>query len=407
MASKSKNGIEAANGKFRFVFRANGEKQRGPWVDTHKEAKQLMIEKQAELRNMGSANKVFGTVAELVGYYVQEQYVDPRTGTPTWGSTKSHELRRIQEDELVGRLQVKDITRNKMIAWGRALQKTLSPSTILTRICYLNHVLVTAEQLWSAEGRCTVAVCAEMASAIAVLRKAKVALPSVARKRLATREEIEQAVAAAAGSASYVDLPAVVAVLSRMPIRLGELCKITKGDLVEGQRSIWLRNRKHPDHRVHERNDELVPFIVDPLTGIDTFELVKARLAADAAEDAKPFDFASPDVSNAWAAATAKAQIEDLHLHDLRAFGITNLLNGGIDSIVVSKLSGHRDARTMGARYARQSGKAIASTIRANFKAVEELTVEAIDQMIATLQRERAALVAREAASRSQLKLAA
>ena len=41
MASKSKNGIEAANGKFRFVFRANGEKQRGPWVDSHKEAVSL------------------------------------------------------------------------------------------------------------------------------------------------------------------------------------------------------------------------------------------------------------------------------------------------------------------------------------------------------------------------------
>src|SRR6266404_3438448 len=57
MASKSKNGIEAANGKFRFVFRTNGDKQRGPWVDTHAEAKRLMGEKQAVLFNVTTATE--------------------------------------------------------------------------------------------------------------------------------------------------------------------------------------------------------------------------------------------------------------------------------------------------------------------------------------------------------------
>jgi hypothetical protein len=203
MASKSKNGIEGANGKFRFVFRANGDKQRGPWVDSHKEAKRLMVEKQAELRS-AVPGRIDGTIAELIDMYVTKLAINEK-GEPAWGATKGHELRRIQEDELVGQLQVRNLTRGTMVRWAEHLKqvKKLSRSTVLTRVCYLNKVLTTAfNRDW--EGKCSALICQEMAAAIATMREEKLAGPSFARDRLATREEIAAVREAAQASSSYV-----------------------------------------------------------------------------------------------------------------------------------------------------------------------------------------------------------
>jgi integrase len=406
MGSKSKNGIEAANGKFRFVFRNNGEKVRGPWVDSHKEAKRLEGEKKAELRKAGSSTRAVGTVAELIDIYVARREFDAKTGKPAWGATKGHELRRIRDDEMVGFLQVADITAARMVRWGEKLAETLSPSTVLTRVSYLNGVLNTAKNGWATEGLCNTLVCSEVEAAIATMREEEIAGPSIPRNRMATREEIERVREAAKDGASYVDLVAIVDVLSRMPLRLGELLKLTAADLaVVGEAT--LRGRKHPNRRIKERIVEVVPLIICPMTGINTYELVASRLPANAEADFRPFDFEGHDVSNAWIAACKRAGVEDLTLHDLRAYSITNLLGGGIDSITVAKLSGHKNPKTMAAHYSRQNSAMIAATIRNNFKAEEGLTAADIRQMIATLQRELAVAEAREAASGPLLKLAA
>jgi integrase len=406
VASKSKNGIEAANGKFRFVFRANGEKQRGPWVDSHKEAKRLEGERKAKLRKAASSTKVVGTVAELIDIYVTRRAIDAKTGKPAWGATKSHELRRIQEDDMVGSLQVADITAARMVRWGEKLAETLAASTVLNRVSYLNGVLNTAKNRWATEGLCNALVCSEMEAAIAIMREEEIAGPGIPRNRMATREEIARVREAARDSTSHVDLVAIIDVLSRMPLRMGELLKLTAADLaVLGEAT--LRGRKHPNRRIKERIVEVVPLIICPMTGVNTYELVASRVPAGAAPDFRPFNFEGQNVSNAWIAACKRAGVEGLTLHDLRAYSITNLLGGGIDSITVAKLSGHKNPKTMAAHYSRQNSAMIAATIRNNFKAAEALTAADIRQMIATLQRELAVAEAREAASGPQLKLAA
>ena len=406
MASKSKNGIEAANGKFRFVFRANGEKPRGPWVDSHKEAKRQEGEKKAQLRNVGSSTKIVGTVAELIDIYVARRAFDAKTGEPAWGRTKGHELRRIRDDEMVGALQVVDITAARMVRWGEKLAETLAPSTVLNRVSYLNGVLNTAKNRWATEGLCNTLVCSEMEAAIATMREEEIAAPGIPRNRMATRDEIDRVREAARVSTSYVDLVAIIDVLSRMPLRMGELLKLTAADLaVVGETT--LRGRKHPNRRIKERIVEVVPLIICPMTGVNTYELVASRVPANAEADFRPFDFAGQDVSNAWIAACKRAGVLDLTLHDLRAYSITNLLAGGIDSITVAKLSGHKNLKTMAAHYSRQNSAMIAATIRNNFKAAEGLTAADIRTMIATLQRELAVAEAREAASRPEVKLAA
>src|SRR5205814_9539269 len=129
---------------------------------SYKEAKRLMVEKQAELRKVGSSTKVVGTNAALIDIYVARRAFDAKTGEPAWGATKCHELRRIRDDEMVGSLQVADITAARMVRWGEKLVETLSPSTVLNRVSYLNGVLNTAKNRWATEGLCNTLVCSEM-----------------------------------------------------------------------------------------------------------------------------------------------------------------------------------------------------------------------------------------------------
>jgi len=72
---------------------------------------------------------------------------------------------------------------------------------------------------------------------------------------------------AAQNSTSYVDLVAVIDVLSRMPLRLSELLKVTKADVNGLTREATLYGRKHPDSEQKERSVEVVPLIVCPITG--------------------------------------------------------------------------------------------------------------------------------------------
>ena len=81
-----------------------------------------MVEKQAELRN-AAPGRIEGTIAELIDMYVTKLAVNEK-GEPAWGATKGHELRRIQEDELVGRLQVaRPHGAARMVRWAEHLKQ--------------------------------------------------------------------------------------------------------------------------------------------------------------------------------------------------------------------------------------------------------------------------------------------
>ena len=239
--------------------------------------------------------------------------------------------------------QVADITPAAWCAGARSC-RTLAPSTVLTRVSYLNGVLNIAKNRWATDGLCNSLVCSETEAAIATMREEEIAGPSIPRNRMATRDEIERVREAAKDSASCVDLVAIIDVLSRMPLRMGELLKLTAADLtVVGEAT--LRGRKHPNRRIKERIVEVVPLIICPMTGINTYELVASRVPANAEADFRPFDFEGQNVSNAWIAACKRAGVEDLTLHDLRAYSITNLLGGGIDSITVASCRAIRTPR--------------------------------------------------------------
>jgi integrase len=167
---------------------------------------------------------------------------------------------------------------------------------------------------------CPVSI-APMDAAITALRRQRVTTKSPPRSRRPTDAEIDRVIAYHRGQRhARVDLPAILAVLRVLPFRIGELVKVESDDLIPEQQAVRLRARKHPDINVRESNDYVVP--LPTITGIDTWALVADRPRFLP----RPFPYASGNVSTAFSWAARRAHIEDLHLHDLRAFSISKLI---------------------------------------------------------------------------------
>jgi len=114
-------------------------------------------------------------------------------------------------------------------------------------------------------------------------------------------------------------------------MRAGEICRITAEDVIEDQRAVWIRKRKHP--RKKDQNDQLVPLVGDAWT------MVKAKV--DAKTTGRLFPYNRESVSAAFTRACQACGIENLHFHDLRHRATRQLFAMGLDIPRVALITGH------------------------------------------------------------------
>ena len=148
-------------------------------------------------------------------------------------------------------------------------------------------------------------------------------------------------------------------VLSVLPLRVGELLGIEWDDLRPAERAVVIRGRKHPDAKVKARNDQLVPLI--KVGDVDTFDLIANRPRYFS----RPFPYNRTTVSSAFWFAAKCCNIEDLHLHDLRAGAISKLLGKGVSIPIVAAISGHKNWKVLQRHYARIEASEIHAAIGA------------------------------------------
>ena len=124
-------------------------------------------------------------------------------------------------------------------------------------------------------------------------------------------------------------------------MRLGEILRLSRDELDEQKRTIWIRDRKHP--RQKKGNDQEVPLIRGPFVladqVIDPLEILRRQ-------DWKGkllFPYRAASVSTAFTRAVAACGIDDLHFHDLRHHGCSLLFEAGYGIEQVALVSGHRD----------------------------------------------------------------
>lgn len=288
--------------------------------------------------------KMSGTLAALIDRYEKELWPDKR-----WGPSKTHELSVLRRD--LGNRALDAISQTGLLTYAKGLG--LSGGSLSSRFSYLKEVLKTARDLWGL----TVPLAA-VEGAISTGRRLGLVTKSGVRDRRPTEEEVTAIMAyAQSRTAMMIDLAAVVQALTVQPLRLGELLGIQWDDLSETRRTVLIRDRKHPDVKVREGNDMEVPLI--NFGGVDVYDLIAGRPRYLPS----PFPYISNSVSAAFTLAALRCKIEDLHLHDLRAYAISKLLEGGIPIPQVALMSGHRNWKILAKHYARIDPLSVHATI--------------------------------------------
>lgn len=299
-------------------------------------------EREADLGHM--PGKMTGTLAALIDRYEKELWPEKR-----WGANKAYELTVLRRD--AGAWLLTAFTQASLLAQVRRWD--VGPATASSRLSYLKEVFRAARDLWG-----VVVPLDQVEAAISAGRRHGLVGKSNSRDRRPTREEIDTILDYAGDRpGSQIDLDVVVRVLSTVPLRLGELLSIDWADEVRDRRSVILRGRKHPDIREKEKPQE-VPLIA--FRGVDTFDLIFGRPRYFE----RPFPYKGPSVSTAFTQACKSLGIKDLHLHDLRAYAISRLLEAGIPIPQVALLSGHRTWKILAKHYARIDAAAVHEAIK-------------------------------------------
>lgn len=123
------------------------------------------------------------------------------------------------------------------------------------------------------------------------------------------------------------------AVLTTM--RRGEVCRIVWPDVDEKKRLVMIRDRKHPRKKVG--NDEWVPLLAD------AWPLLQRQEKKEG--DDRIFPIHPQTLSKYFKETCSALGIPDLHLHDLRHEGTSQLFEQGYEIQQVALVTGHKDWR--------------------------------------------------------------
>lgn len=289
--------------------------------------------------------KMIGTLGPLIDRYEKEMMPVKK-----WGRNKSASLKRLKRD--LGSRRLEDLKQPVILGWAKA--QPLANGSVASLLSYLKEVLKTAKALWGTPVPLT-----ELESAMATARRMGISGQSGVRVRRPTAEELKSVTAEADGRATAViDLGDIIRVLSVLPLRVGELLGLQWKDINAERRTALIRSRKHPDSRIKETNHQEVPLI--KFGGVDTFDLILARqeLVLDS-----PFPYKANSVSTAFHLCALRRKIVDLHLHDLRAYALSRLLEAGMPIPQVALISGHRNWKILQRNYARLDPTSVHETL--------------------------------------------
>jgi integrase len=265
------------------------------------------------------------TFGDIVDRYTKEVYpIKP------WGRSKSADLERLKRE--LGQHPVANLTHENLMALFTEMNNTGAGGvTISQRAGYLLKILETAKDVW----RLNVPVEAAR-SARSALVKTGLIRKGKHRDRRCTDAELEKVIAHVERKATKIPFRDIVWFSVATSMRISEVCRLEWTDLNEADRTVRIRDRKHPSEKMG--NHQIVP-LIENLKGHNAFEIVKAQPR----KARRIFPVNPRTVGDYFTEAVAQLEIEDLHLHDIRHEAISRLFEAGYRIEEVSIFSGHRD----------------------------------------------------------------
>jgi integrase len=314
------------DGKYRALVRTAGHNKCATF-STRAAAKQWAARVQGEieeLRASGIMQPKGKTIGDLIDRYTLELYPAKK-----WGRSKTADLALLKKK--LGSIAADKLNEAHIVKCFRDRHdEGAGPVTISAQAGYLVSVLKVARTLWHLDVPLQAAQQARSA-----LNNVGLVGKSQRRDRRVTDAEIAKIIAHFEKQRTTLPYPDLIRFALATGMRISEICRLQWKDLNERDKTIVIRDRKHPTDRLG--NDQIVPLL--NVTGFDAFAIVQRQPRGGA----RIFPVSEKTVCSVFPRQLQKLGIDDLHLHDLRHEAISRLFEAGYRIEQVALVSGHRD----------------------------------------------------------------
>ena len=286
----------------------------------------LSLEKKIEQEGFLSRTATKLTVDKLMS---EHESAMGRMGRPI--EAIAHRFRRLKMKSAASfaHLPVAHVTPEHIVKWAEEFSQGRAPATVLNHLMALRAAYRAGNVGYGIASDVQV-----VADAINHLRRMGVASNSKQRTRRLAPGEMDRLIAAYRTKQwTTIPMEKIMLLLVYFPRRREEVLTMKWADYNPEAGTMLLRDTKDP---TGER-DEVVPVPPRAQTLLAEFPHIDARIV--------PYNPGS--VSNAFRWAVAKAGVTDLHLHDLRHEGLTQLFEAGLNIPEVSTISGHKSWATL------------------------------------------------------------
>lgn len=258
-----------------------------------------------------------------------------------WGKSKKATIEQIKTG--LGDVRLPDLTTDRVVDYcNNMLARKTGGVTIAIHLTYLKTILTVAKSVWILPVDVNVTT-----EARTRLKYAGINFKSKERTRRPTKEEIEKICNYfKSKDRQIVPMPDIIPFAIDTAMRLDEIMRLRWDDLNEKDKTIIIRDRKHPS--IKAGNHQEVPLLGQSLAIIKRQPKIKDKPLI--------FPYNGKTISSIFPRACAALGIEDLHFHDLRHEGVSRLFEAGYSIEQVALVSGHRDWKML-ARYTQIKAK--------------------------------------------------
>lgn len=296
------------NGTWRTKIRKKGYPELSASFDTKADAQRWASEIEGDMsrkRFVDTREADRTTLAQALDRYQREVSVNKK------GAVQEKTRIKTWADSKYGAKSLAEFKSSDLAEYRDArLKEGISTNTIRLALALISHLYTVAIKDWGIEG---------LTNPVAKLRMPK---GSRERDRRPTSAELKDVIKAAAGI--HNEMPAIIEIAVETAMRRSELLSLRR-EHIRGKHAL-LEDTKNGTRR-------LVPLSV---RARELLESLPARI------DGAVFSLAPHSVTQYFVKACRAANIENLHLHDLRHEGTSRFFEKGLSMMEVASITGHK-----------------------------------------------------------------
>lgn len=311
--------IRKLRGRWQAQVRRRGMKPRCKSFDTRQEAERWARELEAQVDKFGAAPDTRILETTTLGALL-ERYQREVTPLKRGSHKESQKITVLRRHDLAYRTMV-GLSQQDISGFRDERLKSVAPATVVRELAILSHVIEVSIRDWGLPLSRNV---------VKLIRRPVVR--NERSRRLATDEERRILAACDEGKIALLKPLMIVAIETGM--RRGELLGMCWSDFSHNRRVVTLAMTKNGSARDVPLSQRAFDTLCDWREHCDD-------------QEPRVFPMAEGTFNQAWRRIVARAEVANLHFHDLRHEGVSRLFEKGLNVMEVATISGHKELRML------------------------------------------------------------